>query len=80
MSPRKGEKEKENGEKENGEKEKGPGRFPDESWPVLQTIILEGEGGSYLQTVVTRDVSKNHEKVLVWTKIAAAFNEVRYRL
>jgi len=59
-----------------GEKEKGGGRFPEGSWDVLQAIIIDGEGGRFLDPVVTRDLSRNHEKQKVWLDITKHFNEV----
>jgi len=59
-----------------GEKEKGGGRFPEGSWEALQAIITDGEGGRFLDPVVTRDLSRNHEKQKVWLDITKLFNEV----
>jgi hypothetical protein len=50
--------------------------FGASSFDVLPDIIINREGGRFLQTVRDRDVSKNLTKAEVWNTITMYYNQV----
>ena len=59
-----------------GEKEKGGGRFPEGSWEVLQSIIIDGQGGKWREIVASRDLRTHYLKAKAWNDITTEFNKV----
>jgi hypothetical protein len=47
--------------------------FTDESWRILQNILLHEDNGYLYRVISIRDVSKNMEIARAWDKVAKLF-------
>jgi hypothetical protein len=47
--------------------------FTEESWRILQNILLHEDNGDLYRVISIRDVSKNMEIARAWDKVAKLF-------
>jgi hypothetical protein len=51
--------------------------FTQRHWETLQDIVINAEGGRFLQALVVRNNARNMSKAEVWDDITRYFNQVR---
>jgi hypothetical protein len=54
--------------------------FNQRHWDTLHDIVINAEGGRFLQTLVVRDNARNLSKAEVWNEITSYFNQVDFSL
>ena len=52
------------------------GKFPEGSWQLLEEIIVNGEGGRFLEILSDRSPNANMARAAVWRSITKQFNKV----